>query len=79
MNLIWHTILTHGLVISRNDHHLICTNTACRNQTQTLKHFLKECPNGVKAKYIYIYSDIKTILGKDCEMEKMRFFTEIEI
>ena len=35
---------------------------------------LQDCPNGVTAEIKTIHGDIRTLLGKDCEVEKiMRF------
>ena len=40
---IRHIRLIHGHLMSINDQQPPCTNSACRNQTMTIKHFLGEC------------------------------------
>ena len=79
------TRLTHGY-LTRNHQQPTCPNAACNNQTLTITH--QTLPHGVppmeghqkKIQYPRSRSDIKTLLGRDCEVEKIiKFLKEIEI
>ena len=51
------------------------------NRILTIKHCLHDCPQwrDIRKKY-NIHGDIETLLGKNCEVEKiMRFLKETEI
>ena len=67
-----HTRLTHGYLMTRNDQQPTCTNVSSRNQTLIIKYYLMECLQwSDPIKKYNIQSDIKTLLGKDCEVEKI--------
>ena len=73
------TLLTHGYLMMRNDQHPMYPNVACRNSTWTIKHCLVKCPHWRDTrKKCILQSDIKTIQGIYCEMEKkMKFHEEM--
>ena len=68
---IKHTRLTQGHLMSRNNQ-----QPTCGNQSATIKHCLKVCPNAwrdSRKKHNMQYG-IGTLIGKDCEVEKMISF-----
>ena len=67
--------------MSRNNQQPKCGNTACGNQRLTIKHCLQDFPFSMEGQEKHnIQVDIRTLLGKDCQVEKkMRFFREIEM
>ena len=73
------TRLTHGHLMLRNNQQPTCRNAACGNQSLTIKHCLKDCLQWKNSRKKHnIQSDIRTLLGKDCEVEKiMRFLNGI--
>ena len=74
---IGQTRLTHGHLLSRNNQQPTCRSSACGNQSLIIKHCLQDCPQcRDKRKKHNIQGDLRTILKKDCEMEKMRFLRE---
>ena len=76
---IGHTRLTHRYLMSRNDQKSTCTDATCRNQTLTIKHCQKECPQWRDTRKKYnMQSYIKTLLGRDCEEEKIMMFLKEE-
>ena len=76
---IGHTRLTHEHLMSRINQQPTCKNAACGNQSLTIKHCLQECPQWRDSRVKYnIQGDIRTLLGKDCEVEQMmKFLKEI--
>ena len=64
--------------MSRNNQQPTCGNAACRNQTnnKTLPTRLLQWRDGRKRDNIQ--GDIRTLIGKDCEVEMM-FFREMEM
>ena len=69
---IGHTKVTHRHLMSRNNQKPTCGNAACGNQRLTIKHCLQDYPNGGTAEKKHcIKGDIRTLLGKDCGVEKM--------
>ena len=64
--------------MSRNNPQLTYGNAACGDQRLTIKHCQKDCPNGGTAeKKPSIQGNIRTLLGKDCEV--MRFLKRIRM
>ena len=77
---IGHTRLTYRHMMTRNGQQSTCTNVACKNQRQS-NIISWSAPQWRKSrKKNGIQYIIKTLLGKDCEVEKiMKFLKEIEI
>ena len=75
---VGHTRLTQGRFMSKNNQQLTCGNAACGNQSLTIRHCLLDCPQWRDSRKEHnIQGDIRTLLGKDCEIEMMmRFLRE---
>ena len=56
-------------------------HAACGNQILTINHSLQDCPQWKESRKKYnIQGNIGTLLGKNCEVEKMmRFLKETEM
>ena len=62
-------------LMSRNEQKTTYTNAACGNQRLTIKHYLQDCLQWKDNRKKYnIQGNIRTLLGKSCEMEKMMRF-----
>ena len=77
---IGHSRLTHRHLMSKNEHQT-CRNAACGDQRITIKHYLQDCPQWRDSRKKYdIQGDIRILLGKSCEVEKlMRFLKETDV
>ena len=73
------TRLTHEHLISRNNQQPTCDNAAYGNQSLTIKHCLQGCPNWGIAERNNIQGDIRTLLGKNCEVDKIMRFKEMGV
>ena len=67
--------------MSRREQPPTYRNSASGDQRLTIKHYLQDCPQWRDSRKKYnIQSDIRTLLGKNCEEEKMmRFLKETEM
>ena len=76
---IEHTRLTNGHLMSRTNKQSTCGRAAYRNQSLTIKHYLQDCPQWRDSRKKHnIQGDIRTLLGKNCEVEKIiRFLREM--
>ena len=72
---IGHTRLNHRHLMSRNNQQPTCGNVACGKQSLAIKHYLQDCPEWRDSRKKHNFQgDIKILLGKDCEVEKMMRF-----
>ena len=71
--------LTHGHLMTRNCQQPTCESAICGNQSLTIKHCLQECPQWRDSRVkCNIQGDIRTLFGKDCEVQQMmKFLKEI--
>ena len=67
--------------MSRNKGSPTCRNAPCRDQRLTIKQCLQDCSQWRDSRKKHnLQGDIRTLLGKDCEVEKaMRIHKDIGI
>ena len=58
--------------MSKNEQPPTCRNAASGDQKLTIIHFLQDCPQWRDSRKKYnVQGDIRTLLGKDSEVEEM--------